>query len=163
MFDQTLSKTTSKSNTEGVGVFVHAALKWLLPLLHHLFLCEGTSSVSIRRKSGAAAAVYCRRGEGLSDTINSFFSQICKRFTYHCIKYKSLNKHSTRFYRAPKEVDLTQPMLDHLSNRPHISILNKKTTNTDVAVRPRRWSCVFVAAWTSPFQRPGRARPVLRC
>jgi len=48
-----------------------------------------------------------------------FFSQIHKRFVYHCIKEKSLNKHTTCFYRAPKEVDLTQLKLDH----PRISCL----------------------------------------
>jgi hypothetical protein len=111
-----------------VCVFVHAALKWLLPLLHHLFLCEGTSTVSIRRKSGAAAAPTVEEGKPnrLKRHDQLFFSRICKIFAYHCIKYKRLNKHTTGFYQTPKEVDLTQPMLDHLSNRPHASILHKR-------------------------------------
>ena len=38
-----------------------------------------------------------------------FFSRIPKRFVYYYIKKKSLNVHTTRFYRASKEVDLKQP------------------------------------------------------
>ena len=56
---------------------------------------------------------------------NTFFFLIRKRFTYYCIKKKGLKKHTTHFYRAPKEIDLTQPKLDHPSKRPLISILHK--------------------------------------
>jgi hypothetical protein len=42
------------------------------------------------------------------------------------IKEKSLNKHTTRLYRAPKEVDLTQLKPDHPNKRAHVSILHKK-------------------------------------
>ena len=45
---------------------------------------------------------------------------------YYCIKKKSLKKYTTRFYRASKEVDLTQPKLDHPSERPRVSILHKR-------------------------------------
>jgi hypothetical protein len=67
-------------------------------------------------------------GEEPSSSLNSelFFSRIRKRFAYHCIKEKSLNKYTTRFYRAPKEVNLTQPKLDHSSKRSLVLILHKK-------------------------------------
>jgi hypothetical protein len=51
------------------------------------------------------------------------FSRIRKRFAYHCIKEKNLNKYTMRFSQAPKEVDLTQPKLDHPS---------KKTSGFDI-------------------------------
>jgi hypothetical protein len=57
--------------------------------------------------------------------VMSFFS-IHKRLAYHCIKEKSLNRHTTCFYQAPKEVDLIQPMLHYPSKRALVSILHKR-------------------------------------
>jgi len=95
---------------------------------------------------------------------------------YYCIKKKSLKKYTTRFYRAPKEVDLTQPKLDHPRKRPHVSTLHKskrpisvealwpKCPNTAEALWPK-CPCVFAAIWTVHFQWPGRhySRPGHHC
>jgi len=72
------------------------------------------SSYEIQQFNDDPGIYYCEL-----TILYNFFSRIRKRFVYHCIKEKSLKKHTTRFYRAPKEVDLTQPKLDHPNKRPH--------------------------------------------